>query len=147
MRQAGFTLMELIVIIVIISTLAIFAAGRFDDDDGFDTRGYYDELTSATRFAQRYAIASGCDVQITIASNSYALTTQDAICGVGTAVQDPGGNPFAGNAPAGVTATAGTHRFDARGVLVAGGGLVQVSGGGSVHSFTVTPETGFVDVP
>lgn len=147
-HERGFTIIELVVIIIIIGVLAVFATGRFANDTSFQTRGYFDELLSATRFAQRYAVASGCDVQIQIAGDySYALTTQDAICGVGTAVQGPGGGAFGGAAPAGVTATVGTHRFDARGALIAGGGVVQVSDGSSTHAFTITSNTGYVAAP
>ncbi|MBW3568090.1 MAG: prepilin-type N-terminal cleavage/methylation domain-containing protein [Proteobacteria bacterium] len=142
----GFSLIELVVTIVIISALAVFAMGRFSDEDIFSARGYYDELVSATRFAQRYAVASGCNVRIQINATSYALTMQNAACGAGATVQGPTGEVFAGAAPAGVTVTGdtGAYDFDASGVT-AGGGTLQVQGGGSIHSFTITADSGFVN--
>ena len=145
--QKGFSLIEMIVIIVIISVLAVFSIGRFADEESFSARGYYDELSAATRFAQRYAVSSGCTVQINITLTTYAVTLQDASCGVGTAVQGPTGANFSGSAPSGVTVTSGTgdHEFNARGDLDSGGGMVTVQGGGGSHSFTITAATGFVD--
>lgn len=144
----GFTLIELIVIMTIIGVLAVIATGRFANESSFGARGYYDELSSAARFAQRYAIASGCTVQINIAATTYALTTQDATCGAGTNVQAPAGGNFSGTAPAGVsvTAGAGNYVYDAYGD-VAAGGTVTVSGGGTALSFAITADTGFVDLP
>lgn len=148
MRARGFTLIELVVIMLIIGMLAVFASGRFANQDVFETRGYYDELVSATRFAQRYAVASGCTVRINIAATTYSLATQDATCGIGTPVQSPSGGGFAGNAPAGVGVTAGasSYDFDASGGVNAGGSIT-VSGGGATLTFSITPGSGFVNTP
>lgn len=152
-RQRGFTLIELIVILVIAGVLAVFALGRFTGSDSFDARGYYDELVAATRYAQRYAVASGCDVQIDIQAGSFSVTMENAPCpsGVGafgTNVQRPDGGNFAGAAPSGVSVTStGTFRFDPFGDETTGGGTITVSGGGTTLSFTVTPGSGFVDLP
>lgn len=148
--SSGFTLIELVVIMTIIGVLAIYASGRFTDQDSFDARGYYDELVSATRFAQRYAVSSGCSVQINIAMSNYSLTTQDATCGFGTSVQSPSGNNFSGTAPGGVTVTGGTgnYLFDAHGnVSTTGNTTVTVAGGGSSLSFVITGVSGFVNMP
>lgn len=145
----GFSLIELIVIIMIVGVLAVVAVPRFKGTNDFRARGYVDELVSAVRFAQRYAVASGCIVQIQINALNYSLTTQDADCGFGTSVLAPTGGNFAGTVPNGVTVTggAGPHSFDALGDLAAGGGTVTVQGGGSTYSFMITPVTGFVDTP
>lgn len=148
MRHRGFTLVELVVIIMIIGVIAVFASSRFASQDTFESRGYYDELVSATRFAQRYAVASGCTVRINIAATTYSLTTQDATCGIGTPVQSPSGGNFAATAPTGVSVTAGaaSYDFDASGSVNAGGS-VTVSGGGTVLTFSITSGSGFVNTP
>ena len=146
--NTGFTFIELIVIVMILGVLALAVSGRFAERAAFDARGYFDQLVAATRYAQRYAVASGCTVRIEINADSHALTTQDAICGFGTVVQSPAGGAFTGNAPSGVsvTAGAGSYDFDARGNVSAGGG-VTVAGGGNAISFTITPGSGFVVTP
>ena len=129
----------------IISILAIYAIPRFTDTNALSVRGYHDELVAATRYAQRYAVASGCTIRIQINANDYSLTTQDADCGFGTPVQGPTGETFIGNAPDDVDVTdgLGDHAFDAMGNLVSGGGTVEISGDGSVIDFTINA-SGFV---
>ena len=53
----GFTLVELVTIIVILGILAVAAAPRFFDRNVFDNRGFYDEVISTLRHAQKMAIA------------------------------------------------------------------------------------------
>lgn len=142
---AGFTLVELVVILLIVGVLAVSATARLGDIDQFGARGFGDELVSATRFAQRYAVASGCTVRITINAGGYSITTQDAVCGFGTAVQAPGGSAFVGAAPSGVSVVAGTGSYDFSATGDTGaGGVVNVQGGGSNVTFTITAASGFV---
>lgn len=150
----GFTLIELTVILVIVGVLAVFASSRFTTNDSFQARGYHDELVAATRFAQRYAVASGCGVQIDIQSTSYALTvsnTATATCpGAGNPVQGPTGENFSGTAPTGVTTggATGAYVFDALGDVDTGtDSAITVSGGGTSLGFVIRGGSGFVDLP
>jgi MSHA pilin protein MshC len=56
-RANGFTLVELIAVMVITGIIASIAAPRFIGVDAFDARGSYSTLVSALRLAQKTAIA------------------------------------------------------------------------------------------
>jgi MSHA pilin protein MshC len=56
-RESGFTLVELVAVMVVTSIIASIAAPRFIGVDAFDARGSYSTLVSALRYAQKTAIA------------------------------------------------------------------------------------------
>lgn len=152
---AGFTLVELVLVIVIIGILAVVAAPRFFTTQGFTQRGYFDELQSAVRYAQKLAVATQCPVQVNInaGTNRYDLYLPNDIDANPATCDSPavyGGNPvklpagqgaFANPAPSGVDITAGIITvFDALGVPSVAG-TVTLDGG---RSFTIEAETGYV---
>lgn len=74
LRQHGFTLVELITIIVILGILAVAAAPRFFDHNVFDGRGFYDQVISTLRYAQKAAIAQRRFVCVEFTANTVKLT-------------------------------------------------------------------------
>lgn len=120
MRARGFTIIELITVLVIVGALAIFVAPRLNPE-GFDRYGFRKEVLSAARYAQKTAMASGCDVQFAVdpgtdtISLNYRAGGDDTSCGpggFGKPVQSPssGGN-FSITAPDGVTITGGSSFY------------------------------------
>ncbi len=69
----GFTLVELIITIMIIGMLAAVVGPRFFDRKVFDERMLFEETVSAVRYAQKFAIASGCAVQVSVRDRGYRL--------------------------------------------------------------------------
>lgn len=55
--ERGFTLVELVVVMILIGILAVFAMPRFADRGDFDARGFYDGTLATLRYAQKSAIA------------------------------------------------------------------------------------------
>lgn len=71
-RQAGFTLVELIMTMVILGIIAAVAMPRFFDTNVFQERGAADQVKAALRYGQKVAIAQrgAVSVNITAAANS-----------------------------------------------------------------------------
>ena len=145
-QPSGFTLIELIVVMVIIGILAVAAIPRFFDRQTFDSRGFNDETLAALRYAQKVAIAQRRTVCVTFSSTSATLTMA-SVAGSTTCninLTGPTGNsPFQVTAHSGVTfsTTPTNFQFNALGQASIGQTL-QVNGASG--SITVEQDTGYV---
>jgi len=107
MEMRGFTLVELIMVIVITGILAAVVGPRFFDRQVFDERMFFEESIGAVRYAQKLALASGCLTQVSLDGNGYLLRqsagcTTDANYDVEVIGAD-GQSPYANTLPSGVT--------------------------------------------
>jgi MSHA pilin protein MshC len=90
-KTNGFSLIELILILIIISILSITALPKFFNVLSFSSQTYFDEVLNSIRYAQKLAVVMGCDVQVATTSNSLTLLARDA-CRTGnfnTMIHDP----------------------------------------------------------
>ena len=77
-RQHGFTLIELIMVMVMLGVLAVFAAPRIFNSNDFSARGFHDETLALLRYAQKTAIAQRHTVCVTFPSNISATVMVNA---------------------------------------------------------------------
>jgi len=156
-NEHGVTLIELIAVIIVLGILAAIAVPRLGDLDVFKTRGFYDQVASALRYAQKAAVASGCDVQVSVSSGQLTLFQHHDNCTTGSfdkAVSIPGETnpPNAVSAPSGmvISASPATFFYDSLGRAVGSPGALP-TGNVTVHvgtqSVTVVGDTGYVDAP
>src|SRR5687768_2231903 len=121
-RYGGFTLVELIAVLVIIGIVVAVAAPRFFDSAVFTERGYADEIAASLRYARRLAVASDCNVRFTVNAAGYSAAQPSVRCNTagawGVVVRSPDRTPLANATPAGVAVGAAVIEFRAAGNLV-----------------------------
>jgi MSHA pilin protein MshC len=143
----GFSLLELVVVMVIAGVLAAIAIPRLTDSESQAT-WYHEQALAAVRFAQRQAVAQRRNVYVCINSSSVLNIDYDSTCAVAhaqacsssaTVIQVP--QKFCG--PSGVNNSSTTTPFSFDGLgqpSPIGGVTVTVSG----RSINVTAQTGYV---
>ncbi len=160
--QRGFTLIELIMVMVIVGILAVFAAPRFFDVNVFKSRGFADQVQATLRYAQKEAIAQHRNVCVTITSSTISLTIANAsgaasACGPNLALPT-GGNSISAPPGSGITlalapAAPATFNFDALGkpydALGTTPSTVQksIAVSGATNNIFMEAETGYVHSP
>jgi MSHA pilin protein MshC len=150
----GFTMVELILVIVVAGILAAVAVPRFVGRSGFDTRGFADQLAATVRFAQKLAVAQHTDVYVQLTTNDatlcYIATTP---CPAASWAPGPGGEkPYTISVPNGVAIASplAVLAFDPSGRPQTGALVdiqaqldIPVNGSGTHHIY-VERETGYV---
>jgi MSHA pilin protein MshC len=91
LRPFGFTLVELVVVMILLGIVGGFAAQRFTDRGGFDSRAYSDQVKSVLRYAQKTAIAQRRIITVSLASGRIAACYGAFPCPPASLVQAPGG--------------------------------------------------------
>ena len=147
----GFSLIELIVVIVLMAILVGVAVPRFFGQGKFEAPAFAQELASAARYAQKLAIVSGCPVSLTVNASGYALFQPQAttpVCSGALTMTLPVKHPATGEAfakgvPTGVTlgGSLGTVQFSAAGVPSAATTITVVD-----LTVTIAADSGYVDV-
>lgn len=156
MRQRGFTLIELIMVIVLLGVLAVFAGPKLISSADFGARGFHDQTLAYLRYAQKTAVAQRRTVCVTSTTTTLSLsiasTAGSNTCG--TAMRGPRGeSPALLTAPGSATYSTqpGSFNFDGLGqpvntstpaVALATAKSIQVSGASG--TITVESITGYV---
>jgi MSHA pilin protein MshC len=88
--QAGFTIVELVTVIIVMGILGAVAVGRFHDNNAFDNRAYADQAKTIIRYAQKLAIAQNRNIFVRSDGNSFAACSA-AACGGTNVIASPAG--------------------------------------------------------
>ena len=133
--QRGFTLIELVLVMVILGTVAMMASSRFVGSDSFASMAAQDQLISAARYAQQIALVRGPTVNtelVTTATN-YQIEVDN------NPIVLPSGN-LTETFPDGSTVTAATILYTSLGDVPAGPATLTITVPGEANR-TVTIET------
>lgn len=150
-RNRGFSMIELIVVIVLLGIVAAIALPRWRGGNGFEERGVRDQIVAALRYAQKSAIATRRTVCVTFSSSpslvSFAISSAypAANCTGGTTLAGPDGAALSVTASSSITFASSTasFTFDAAGRASAAA-TVTVTGLPAGQAITVESETGYV---
>ena len=149
-RADGFTLIELVAVMVILATLGAVALPRLAHNDA-TVPAQADQLGRAIRHAQAMAMSQGRSLTVAIQSaTSYTIT--DGI--TATPVRDPAGEEQTYTLINAVTLAGSTDvKFDSLGRPLNGAALASTAQswtltgtGGTTASVSLQPVTGFVSV-
>jgi MSHA pilin protein MshC len=149
---AGYTLIELVVVMAVAGVLAAYIAPRFWNQQSYSDRSWADELGGALRATQKAAVITGCPAQLTLTATSYAAAQQAAAGNTcnpadtswSTPIESADGSAVADSAPANESVSpTGIFRFDDQGRLASSPATTITVG---THTITIVAGTGLVEV-
>lgn len=136
LNNSGFTLVELIVVILLIGILSITVAPRFFTSNIYAERGAVDDLMSALRYTQQLAMNRGGGIRLVLAANGYTVELTS-----GVQLRSPDGRfPYTKNFPSGVSATPNTVEYNGLGQPVPNATSTLTVGSSTI---TIEAETGY----
>jgi MSHA pilin protein MshC len=92
-RPDGFTMVELVVVIVLVGILGAIGAARFFNRTGFDAAAFADRSAAMLRYAQKLAIAQNRNIYVQATSQGLRLCYSNAsLCPLADRVRAPSGS-------------------------------------------------------
>jgi MSHA pilin protein MshC len=96
MNRKGFTIIELVMVIVLIGILAVYAAPKLRSISTMNAGAFTDKMLADIRYAQNLAMTRNLRSRVSFAITSYAIkTSTTSTCSAFTPATDPAtGQPF-----------------------------------------------------
>jgi MSHA pilin protein MshC len=147
----GFTLIESLITLLILGIVSATFLPRFFSVSSYQQRVFFADVLAAIRYAQKIAVLTGCNVQVSITNNSYVLKRPAALdrsqCNSTVAAEftraiaHPGSSETSySGSQSGISLTEASFYFNALGNASED---VEITVGGS-KTIAVTKDTGFV---
>lgn len=148
----GFTLIELVMVIVLLGILAAFAGVRLSVNP-VDVSAQAEQLAADIRYTQSLAMSRGSRFRVNFTASSYQITDMNGVAQVHPATGQTAAVSLAPTALSGYNPplSNGYLAFDSRGVpftsptaALASTVVITLAGGGDTREVRVAPETGRV---
>lgn len=144
--QAGFTMVEIVAVMVIVVILGAYAIPRMMGPGEFAVRAAADRLAAALHYAQTLAQRQGVATSVVIAASDPQITLKYTLSGTIVPLANETYSDYRVRLHPDVSITTGTITYGTDGLPTAGAGTYAVNEYG-VKRFTVTVQpTGFVQL-
>ena len=133
-RTQGFTLLEVIAVIVIVSVLSVFIMISYPSNASFSLFSLTEQLRRDIRYTQTLAMSLNTNYTITTSANNYTISPNPPEGAINVTM------------PTGVTLSVNSITFNSMGspsnaIAVT---FTITATGGSSRTFQVIPETGYI---
>lgn len=139
-RQRGFTLVEMVIVMVLLGILAVVALPRLSGGDVFREAGFHAEVVAALRYAQKTAVSHRRLVCAQLTSTSVTLqiaaSNPAGACGTTLLRAPNGADAFASTGSTSLALSAGT--LPATLFFQPDGRITSDAAGGSLWSAGIT---------
>jgi len=146
-KTSGFTLVELIVVILIVGILSVSIAPRFFGVTAYENRKVTDELLSALRYSQQMAMNRGGNIELVLTTNNFTVQ----LSGGGNLRSPDGLTPYTKEFPNNINPNPDTVRFNALGQpITLAGVLLTVDTTltiNATNTITIRANTGYATSP
>ncbi|QMT61232.1 hypothetical protein [Legionella sp. PC997] len=132
-RTSGFTLIELIVMILIITLVALFFGIKTPSVSLYSLSSITEQLKRDIRYTQTLATSLNTDYSIILSTNSYTISP------------NPPNGAYSVSMPTGITLSSVSITFDSMGAPASAATITITASGVGTNTLTVSAETGFVN--